>query len=154
MKQSDTTQTTLDAGEIQKILPHRYPFLLVDKIVALTPMQRVTGIKNVTVNEPFFVGHFPDYPIMPGVLILEAMAQTGGIMLLNSQEAPQEKLAYFTGIDNVRFRKPVRPGDQLRFEMEMLKFRQSICKMKGQAFVGETLVCEAELSAAIVDKES
>jgi len=154
MQNSDTSKTILDAGEIQKILPHRYPFLLVDKIIDLTPMQRVTGIKNVTVNEPFFVGHFPDYPIMPGALILEAMAQTGGIMLLNSQENPQDKLAYFTGIDNVRFRKPVRPGDQLRFEMELLKFRQSICKMKGQAFVGETLVCEAELSAAIVDKES
>lgn len=154
MQDSEKTESVLDATAIQNILPHRYPFLLVDKVVHLTPMERVTGIKNVTVNEPFFVGHFPGHPIMPGVLILEAMAQTGGIMLLNSQENPQEKLAYFTGIDNVRFRKPVRPGDQLRFEMELLKFRRSICKMKGQAFVGDTLVCEAELSAAIVDKES
>ncbi|MFQ5750579.1 MAG: 3-hydroxyacyl-ACP dehydratase FabZ, partial [bacterium] len=142
----------LDAAAIQKILPHRYPFLLVDKIIELTPMQRVVGIKNVTQNEPFFPGHFPGHPIMPGVLIVEAMAQTGGIMLLNTQEHPEEKLAYFTGIDKVKFRKPVLPGDQLRFEMEMVKFRRSICKMTGKAFVDGKLVCEAELSAAVVDK--
>lgn len=143
----------LDAIAIQKILPHRYPFLLVDRIIDLVPMERVVGIKNVTQNEPFFMGHFPGHPIMPGVLILEAMAQTGGIMLLNTQKSPEEKLAYFTGIDKAKFRKPVRPGDQLRFELEMLRFRQSICKMAGKAFVDSELVCEAELSAAVVDRD-
>ena len=142
----------LDAIAIQKILPHRYPFLLVDKILEIEPAKRVVGIKNVTQNEPFFPGHFPGHPIMPGVLILEAMAQTGGILLMDVQENPHEKLAYFTGIDKVKFRRPVRPGDQLRFEMEMLRFRQSICKMAGKAFVDGKLVCEAELTAAVVDK--
>ena len=145
-------ELVLDANAIQKILPHRYPFLLVDKIIDLTPMDRVVGIKNVTQNEPFFVGHFPGLPIMPGVLILEAMAQTGGILLLNTQQNPEEKLVYFTGLDKVKFRKPVRPGDQLRFELEMLRFRSSIYKMAGKAFVNERLVCEAELSAAVIDK--
>lgn len=155
-QQNDPTSqeaVVLDALAIQKILPHRYPFLLVDRIIELTPMQRVVGIKNVTINEPFFNGHFPGRPIMPGVLILEAMAQTGGIMLLNEQNKAGDKLVYFTGIDNVKFRKPVQPGDRLRFEMEMVKFRQSIYKMRGKAFVEERLVCEAELSAALIDRE-
>lgn len=144
----------LDAIAIQKILPHRYPFLLVDKIIELTPMQRAVGIKNVTQNEPFFPGHFPGHPIMPGVLIIEAMAQTGGVMLMNSAAAAAgQKLMYFTGIENAKFRKPVRPGDQLRLEMEMVKFRAPLCKMTGKAFVDGVLVCEAELSAALVDKE-
>lgn len=143
----------LDAIAIQKILPHRYPFLLVDKIIELTPMQRVVGIKNVTQNEPFFPGHFPGHPIMPGVLIIEAMAQTGGVMLMNNQTQSGEKLMYFTGIENAKFRKPVRPGDQLRFELEMVKFHAPMCKMAGKAFVDGVLVCEAELSAAIVDRE-
>lgn len=142
----------LDVLAIQQILPHRYPFLLVDRIVDLVPMQRVVGIKNVTINEPFFVGHFPGRPIMPGVLILEAMAQTGGMLLLNSENDPKDKLVYFTGINNAKFRKPVVPGDQLRFEMELLKVRRSICKMKGNAFVDDNLVCEAELAAAVMDR--
>ncbi|HEX9654963.1 MAG TPA: 3-hydroxyacyl-ACP dehydratase FabZ [bacterium] len=145
--------TTLDAIAIQKVLPHRYPFLLVDKIIDLVPMQRAVGIKNVTQNEPFFPGHFPGHPIMPGVLIIEAMAQTGGVMLMNSNTNTGEKLMYFTGIENAKFRKPVRPGDQLRFELQMVKFRAPICKMTGKAFVDGVLVCEAELSAALVDKE-
>lgn len=149
-KRSDVV---FDALALQKILPHRYPFLLVDRIVELEPMKRVVGIKNVTINEPFFNGHFPGHPIMPGVLIVEAMAQTGGILLLETQEAPQDKLIYFTGMDKVKFRKPVYPGDQLRFEMELLKFRQSICKMAGRTFVEDRLVCEAELSAAVVDRD-
>jgi len=153
MPEPANPKTILDINAIQKILPHRYPFLLLDRIVELEPMQRVVGIKNVTINEPFFQGHFPGHPIMPGVLILEAMAQTGGIMLLN-EESPGEKLSYFTGIDRVRFRKPVLPGDQLRFEMEMVKFRHSICKMRGKTFVEGALVCEAELMAAVVDKDS
>ncbi|MCU0644446.1 MAG: bifunctional UDP-3-O-[3-hydroxymyristoyl] N-acetylglucosamine deacetylase/3-hydroxyacyl-ACP dehydratase [bacterium] len=142
----------LDINAIQKILPHRYPFLLIDKITELVPKEHVVGIKNVTANEPFFVGHFPERPIMPGVLIIEAMAQAGGVLLLDSESNPGEKLVYFTGIDNVKFRKPVLPGDQLRFELDMLRYRQSICKMAGKAYVGAELVCEAELSAAVVNR--
>lgn len=142
----------LDINAIQKILPHRYPFLLIDKITELVPKEHVVGIKNVTANEPFFIGHFPGRPIMPGVLIIEAMAQAGGILLLDSEGNPSEKLVYFTGIDNVKFRKLVLPGDQLRFELDMLRYRQSICRMAGKAFVGDDLICEAELSAAVVNR--
>jgi UDP-3-O-[3-hydroxymyristoyl] N-acetylglucosamine deacetylase/3-hydroxyacyl-[acyl-carrier-protein] dehydratase len=142
----------LDINAIQKILPHRYPFLLVDKIIDLVPLERVIGIKNVTANEPFFVGHFPERPVMPGVLIIEAMAQVGGVLLLNSEMKPESKLVLFTGIDKVKFRKQVIPGDQIRFELEMVKYRRSICKMAGKAFLGEHLVCEAELSAAVVER--
>jgi len=141
-----------DAQAIQRILPHRYPFLLVDRILELEPRERVVGLKNVTINEFFFQGHFPDHPIMPGVLILEAMAQIGGVLLLNTQDRPEEKLVYFTGLDKVKFRKPVRPGDQLRFEVEMLKLRQTMCRMSGKAYVGNDLACEAELSAAVVNR--
>ncbi|MFQ5637337.1 MAG: 3-hydroxyacyl-ACP dehydratase FabZ [bacterium] len=144
----------LDASALQKILPHRYPFLLVDRIVELEPGQRVVGIKNVTLNEPFFKGHFPGHPIMPGVLILEAMAQTGGILLLKEFDHPEEKLVYFTTLDKVKFRKPVYPGDQLRFEMEMVKFRHPLFRMTGKAFVDSRLVCQADLSAAVVDRDS
>jgi UDP-3-O-[3-hydroxymyristoyl] N-acetylglucosamine deacetylase/3-hydroxyacyl-[acyl-carrier-protein] dehydratase len=143
----------LDVQAIQKVMPHRYPFLLVDRIVDFIPQERVVGIKNVTINEPFFQGHFPDHPIMPGVLIIEAMAQVGGFMLMNLQDNPEEKLVYFMGMDNVRFRKPVRPGDQIRFELEMLKYRRTYCKMAGKAYVDGDLVAEAELMAAIVDRE-
>ena len=142
----------LDINAIHNILPHRYPFLLVDKIIDLVPKEHVKGIKNVTANEPFFVGHFPGRPIMPGVLIIEAMAQVGGILLLDAEENPAEKLVYFTGIDKVKFRKLVVPGDQIRFELDMLRYRQSICKMAGKAFVGDEVVCEAELSAAVVNR--
>ncbi len=142
----------LDINAIQKILPHRYPFLLVDKITDLIPKEHVSGIKNVTANEPFFIGHFPGRPIMPGVLIVEAMAQVGGILLLDSEGNPADKLVYFTGIDNVKFRKPVIPGDQIRFELDMVRYRRSICKMAGKAYVDDDLVCEAELSAAVVDR--
>jgi UDP-3-O-[3-hydroxymyristoyl] N-acetylglucosamine deacetylase/3-hydroxyacyl-[acyl-carrier-protein] dehydratase len=141
-----------DSQAIEKILPHRYPFLLVDRIIDLVPRERVIGIKNVTINESFFNGHFPGHPIMPGVLILEAMAQVGGVLLLNTQGTTSNKLVYFTGVDKVKWRKPVRPGDQLRFEVEMVKFRQTLCKMSGKAFVANELVCEAELSAALVDR--
>jgi len=142
----------LDIDAIMKIMPHRYPFLLVDRILDLEPNKKVTALKNVSINEPYFAGHFPGHPIMPGVLIIEAMAQAGGILLLNTVPDPENKLVYFMGIDGVRFRKPVKPGDQLRFEVEMVQFRRGTCKMKGQAFVGPDLVTEAELMATIVDK--
>jgi len=144
----------LDSEAINKILPHRYPFLLVDQVLDLVPLEYVVGIKNISMNEPFFQGHFPGKPIMPGVLIVEAMAQVGGIMLLNSETDPTTKLVVFTGIDNVRFRKMVVPGDQLRCEVEMGSFRRSMCKMYGRAFVGDDLVCEAEMMAAIVDNDN
>ncbi len=140
-----------DILRILDIMPHRYPFLLVDRIVKLQ-RGHVVGIKNVTINEPFFQGHFPGHPIMPGVLIVEAMAQVGGFLLLHSVDQPDNKLVYFLGIDEVKFRKPVRPGDQLRFELKTLKFRGMICKMEGHAYVEGNVVCEAKLLAKIVEK--
>lgn len=142
----------LDINAILKLMPHRYPFLLIDRIIDIVPDKSVTALKNVTINEPFFQGHFPGHPIMPGVLIVEAMAQAGGFLLLNTVEEPETKVVYFMGIDGVRFRKPVLPGDQLRFELKMISFRRSTCKMSGEAYVGDTLVCQAEMLAAVVDK--
>ncbi len=142
----------LDVQAIERILPHRYPFLLVDKIIDLVPRERVVGVKNVSYNEPFFRGHFPGHPIMPGVLIVEAMAQTGAILLLDAIENPEKKVAYFMGMDEVRFRKPVYPGDQLQIEVELARYRPSSCKMVGRAFVSGELVCEAGFMAAIVDR--
>ena len=142
---------TLDINAIQRIMPHRYPFLLIDRILSLEET-RVVGIKNVTINEPFFVGHFPGHPIMPAVLIVEAMAQCGGVLLLNRVDRPKDKLVYFMGIDNAKFRKPVRPGDQLRFELTLLRLKQRICKMEGKAYVDGDLVAEAELLSSIVDR--
>jgi UDP-3-O-[3-hydroxymyristoyl] N-acetylglucosamine deacetylase/3-hydroxyacyl-[acyl-carrier-protein] dehydratase len=141
-----------DINLIQKIMPHRYPFLLVDKILELEDGKRVVGIKNVTINEPFFAGHFPGRPIMPAVLIVEAMAQVGGLMLLNSVDDPEKYLLYFTRIDKARFRKPVVPGDQLRFELELVAVKMRVCKMQGRAYVGGDLVAEAELLASIVER--
>lgn len=141
-----------DINAIKKILPHRYPMLLVDKIIDFELDKRIVGVKNVTVNEYFFEGHFPGQPVMPGVLIIEAMAQTGGILLLNGVENPDGKLVYFMSITNAKFRKPVHPGDQLVLELEMVSRRSKICQMTGKAFVDGTLVAEAELSAAIVDR--
>jgi UDP-3-O-[3-hydroxymyristoyl] N-acetylglucosamine deacetylase/3-hydroxyacyl-[acyl-carrier-protein] dehydratase len=142
----------LDINAILEIMPHRYPFLLVDRVVDIQPRKRVVAIKNVTMNEPFFSGHFPGHPIMPGVLIVEAMAQAGGILLLNTVDDPENKLVYFMGIDAVRFRKPVLPGDQIRFELDMVTFRRGTCKMQGKAFVEGELVTEASLMATIVDR--
>jgi len=142
-----------DSVAIERLLPHKYPMLLVDRILELVPSERVIGIKNVTRNEPFFEGHFPGHPVMPGVLIVEAMGQTGGVLLLNSVENPDSKVVYFTGLENVKFRKPVIPGDQIRFHVEMLLFRRGICKMKGTAYVDQTLVAEAEMTAAIIDRQ-
>ncbi len=147
-----TEDYLLDINAILKIMPHRYPFLLVDRVVDIQPRKSVVAIKNVTMNEPFFSGHFPGHPIMPGVLIVEAMAQAGGILLLNTVDDPENKLVYFMGIDGVRFRKPVLPGDQIRFELDMIQFRRGTCKMQGKAYVEGDLVCEATLMATIVDK--
>jgi beta-hydroxyacyl-ACP dehydratase FabZ len=140
--------------EIQEVLPHRYPFLLVDRILEMDLGKRVVGIKNVTINEPFFVGHFPGHPIMPGVLLLEAMAQVGGFLLMRSLNARAElKVLYFTGIDRARFRRPVVPGDQVRFEVEFLQLRRQVCRMKGKATVDGKLAVEAEMSAIVVERD-
>lgn len=140
--------------EIQEALPHRYPFLLVDRIVEIEMGKRVVGLKNVSINEPFFPGHFPGHPIMPGVLILEAMAQVGGFLLMRSLGARAEKkVLYFTGIDRARFRRPVVPGDQIRFEVEVLQLRRQMCRMKGTALVEGQVATEAELSAVVVDRD-
>ncbi len=141
-----------DINAIAQIMPHRYPFLLVDRILELEEGKRVVGIKNVTFNEPFFQRHFPGRPVFPGVLIIEALAQTGGFMILHSVENPEKTLLYFAAIDKVRFRKPVIPGDQLRFELTMMSFKRGICKMDGKALVDGQVVCEAELTAAMVDR--
>jgi 3-hydroxyacyl-[acyl-carrier-protein] dehydratase len=143
----------IDVKEIMQILPHRYPFLLVDRIESLKEGEEIVGIKNVSINEPFFAGHFPGNPIMPGVLIIEAMAQVGGILAFHS--SPKEwagSLVYFMGIDKVRFRKPVVPGDQLRLKLTTIRQKQKVFKMRGEAYVGDTLVAEAELMAAIERK--
>ena len=142
--------------EIFDILPHRYPFLLVDRILEMEMGKRVVGIKNVTINEPFFQGHFPGHPIMPGVLLLEAMAQTGGVLAMRTAEAEgmdiKKKVIYFMTIDKVKFRKPVLPGDQVRFELDLIKSRSNIRGFKAQALVDGAVVAEAELMAMIVDK--
>ncbi|UNC90758.1 3-hydroxyacyl-ACP dehydratase FabZ [Candidatus Contubernalis alkaliaceticus] len=138
----------LNSVEIQKIIPHRPPFLLVDQILKLEPGVKAVGLKNVSINEPFFVGHFPDYPVMPGVLIVEAMAQVGTVALL-SMEDKKGKLALFAGINGVRFKRQVFPGDQLRIEVELKKIRASIGKGEGRAYVGDNLVVSGELIFAI-----
>jgi UDP-3-O-[3-hydroxymyristoyl] N-acetylglucosamine deacetylase/3-hydroxyacyl-[acyl-carrier-protein] dehydratase len=142
----------LEIDDIMKILPHRYPFLLVDRIVEMDARKRVVGIKNVTINEPFFQGHFPGHPIMPGVLIIEAMAQVGGVLLLGTVDEPDTKVVYFMSLDNVKWRKPVRPGDQLRFELEMTQIRGRVCKMHGVAKVDGEVVAEADMAAMVRDK--
>ncbi len=142
----------LNIDEIKKLIPHRYPFLLVDKVVELEEGKRAVGIKNVTVNEPFFQGHFPDYPLMPGVLIVEAMAQVAGITMMCLEEN-KGKLGVFTGIDGVRFRKEVRPGDTLRMEVEITAMRRGIAKVEGKAYVGEELACSGTLMFALVSKQ-
>lgn len=138
----------MDILKIMEVLPHRYPFLLVDRILELTS-EEVVGLKNVTINEPFFQGHFPDQPIMPGVLIVEAMAQVGGILAFSLLSARERSAVYFMGMDHVRFRKPVRPGDQLTLKIKLLKQRGAVFKMSGEAFVEGQLVAEAELMATI-----
>ena len=143
----------LDVNEIMKILPHRFPFLMVDRIVEMDPGKKIVGIKNVTINEPFFPGHFPGYPVMPGVLIIEAMAQVAGILgILTFDENDRNKITYFTGIDNAKFRRPVVPGDQLRMELEVLDCKRGIWFFQGKAFVDGKLVAEAEVKATFADR--
>ena len=138
--------------EIMKVLPHRYPFLLVDRIIEIEEKKRIVGLKNVTINEPFFQGHFPGHPIMPGVLIIEAMAQVGGMLLLGSVSEPETKVVYFMSLDNVKFRRPVRPGDQLRFELDVTQLRGTVCKMRGIGKVDGEVVVEADMAATIRDR--
>src|SRR5713226_3385120 len=141
----------LDIQAIRDILPHRYPMLLVDAIVELEE-ERIVGIKNVTINEPFFIGHFPDYPVMPGVLVVEAMAQVAGVLVLSQIADRKNKLVLLAGVDGVKFRKPVRPGDQLRIEMKLTKRKATLAKMHGTATVGGVVVAEAEMFCVLTDR--
>ncbi len=138
--------------DIMKVLPHRYPFLLVDRILEIEEKKRIVGLKNVTINEPFFQGHFPGHPIMPGVLIIEAMAQVGGMLLMGSIEDPESKVVYFMSLDNVKFRRPVKPGDQIRFELEIVQIRGAVCKMRGVGKVEGEVVAEADMAAMVRDR--
>jgi len=154
---SPTAKTGMDIHEILKILPHRYPLLLIDRVLELQRKERIVAIKNVTINEPFFTGHFPDFPVMPGVLIVEAIAQAGGALLLTEIKDHQEKLIFFTGIERARFRRPVGPGDQLRIEVEVKNWRavpgMVAAKMQGTALVDGKRVAEAIVSCQLVDKD-
>jgi len=139
----------LDVRAIMEILPHRYPFLLVDRVVELEEERRIVALKNVTFNEPFFQGHFPGNPIMPGVLVVEAMAQAGAILLLHSRPESRGRIVYFAGIDKAKFRRPIVPGDQLRLQVEVLKLRSRTCLMRGEALVGGNVVAEAEIFSSL-----
>ena len=148
----EPAKTTLDILEIMAILPHRYPFLLIDRVIEMERRQRIVAIKNVTINEPHFTGHFPDYPIMPGVLMVEAIAQTGGALLLTEIPDRDSKLMVFTGIDNAKFKRPVVPGDQLRIEVTVLNWRTRAVKMQGVITVEGKVVCEATVTCMVVPR--
>jgi beta-hydroxyacyl-ACP dehydratase FabZ len=145
---------SVEPAEIQALLPHRYPFLLVDRVKEFEPHKRIVGIKNVTVNEPFFQGHFPGRPVMPGVLIIEAMAQVGGVLVFKSGGPVGRTVMYLTGIDEAKFRRPVVPGDQLRFEIDVLKKRPPFWKMQGKAYVDNEVVCEAVVTAMVMEEKT
>jgi 3-hydroxyacyl-[acyl-carrier-protein] dehydratase len=144
----------LDINQIMKILPHRHPFLLVDRVLELEVGKRIVAIKNVTINEPFFPGHFPGHPVMPGVLIVEAMAQVAGILAYQSDESVRDKVTYFVGIDNAKFRRPVMPGDQLKIEIEVIGCKRGIWVFSAKATVDDKLVTEAELKATFAEKQA
>lgn len=152
LSEGPADSTVLDVTQIQRILPHRYPFLLIDRVISLTPKQRIVALKNVSANEPHFAGHFPGFPIMPGVLIIEAIAQAGGTLVLTDIPDREDKLVVFTSIERARFRKPVVPGDQLRIEVEVLAWRATAVRMRGMAYVGDKLACEAVVSCQIVTR--
>jgi beta-hydroxyacyl-ACP dehydratase FabZ len=146
----------LDIRHVLDVLPHRYPMLLVDRIIEIEGGRRIVGIKNVTINEPFFQGHFPGHPVMPGVLIIEAMAQVGGVLLMGHLQGAavdvREKVVYFMSLDNVKFRRPVVPGDQIRFELELLQHKERASRIRGVGYVDGHVVVEAEMMARVVDK--
>ncbi len=150
----ENTAPEFDIQEIMKCLPHRYPFLLVDRIVEFDEAnQRILGIKNVSMNEPFFQGHFPGVPIMPGVLILESMAQVGGFLVFKAAKEREKKLVFFAGVENARFRRPVRPGDQMKIEIVVLRMKSRIGKVHGAAYVDGQLVAEADIMFTMVDRD-
>ena len=150
--QAVSDKKALDITAIQAILPHRYPFLLIDRVIEIERKKRIVAIKNVTANEPYFVGHFPGYPIMPGVLMVEAIAQAGGALLLTEIPDREHKLMVFTGIERAKFRKPVTPGDQLRVEVDVLAWRTNAVKMQGNVWVGDKLACEAIVTCQLVSR--
>jgi 3-hydroxyacyl-[acyl-carrier-protein] dehydratase len=139
---------TIDIQEILTLLPHRYPFLLIDKVITFDIGKSLTALKNVTINEPFFVGHFPNQPVMPGVLILEALAQAGAVLAYKSTQSAKDSILYFAGVDNARFRRVVSPGDQLRLEVKVLRNKREFWKLEGAAYVGDELACAAEFLSA------
>ena len=147
-----TTETTLDVGEILRCIPHRYPFLLLDRILELEPRRRIVALKNVTMNEPFFQGHFPGAPVMPGVLIIEALAQAGAVLILRDLPDREKRLVYFTGIDEARFRRTVVPGDQLKLSLEVVNLRARAARMRGTATVDGQVAAEATIISAMVDR--
>lgn len=149
---SEESARVVEAHQLMRYLPHRYPMLLVDRIVEFEPEKRIVGIKNVTINEPFFQGHFPGHPVMPGVLLVEAMAQVGGLLLMESEEDPDDKVVYFMSMDGVKWRRPVRPGDQVVFEVKMVRYRPPVCKIAGVGRVEGTVVVEGEMTARIMDR--
>lgn len=142
----------MDILEIQSLLPHRYPFLLIDRVIEIEPLKRIVAIKNVTMNEPFFQGHFPGAPVMPGVLIIEAMAQAGAVLLFREVPDRENKLMYFAAIEEARFRKPVTPGDQLRLEVSVMKYRSGYGKLEAKAYVDGNVVCEAIITSVTADR--
>jgi beta-hydroxyacyl-ACP dehydratase FabZ len=146
------TKSGMMIDDLINVIPHRYPFLLVDRILEIDERKRIVGLKNVTINEPYFQGHFPGHPIMPGVLIIEAMAQVGGVLLMGAMDDHASKVVYFMSLDNVKFRRPVRPGDQLIFELEMTQIRGNVCKMRGIAKVDGDVVAEADMAAMVRDR--